>query len=216
MKIRRSSSLQAPTFEAMKVDDIQLSEVTVQSAPSNLYRSHPNRSQCNENARINSVCLGHCRIEVASCIIGMFSVAISAITMCSLLMTSGSLSSKVQSLVTAPITCLVLFEFATAMLLIIGVLIDAYYLMMPFVLNTVVHACLALGVAIAVVNSSGQIRLLYGPYIVIGCFLVIILYVWFTSVVVMTIIFIRDQQRRRYGRKDHFYNNLLKSQISVT
>uniref|UniRef100_A0A0K0DNU3 SSD domain-containing protein n=1 Tax=Angiostrongylus cantonensis TaxID=6313 RepID=A0A0K0DNU3_ANGCA len=77
--------------------------------------------------------LGHCRIEVASCIIGMFSVAISAITMCSLLMTSGSLSSKVQSLVTAPITCLVLFEFATAMLLIIGVLIDAYYLMMPFI-----------------------------------------------------------------------------------
>ncbi|VDM58533.1 unnamed protein product [Angiostrongylus costaricensis] len=88
-----------------------------------------------------------------------------------------------QSLVAAPVTCLVLFEFATAMLLIIGVLIDAYYLMMPFVLNTlfvgvstnmneilvlrfqVVNVCLALGVAVVVVNSSGKIRLLYGPYV---------------------------------------------------
>ncbi|VDO74795.1 unnamed protein product [Haemonchus placei] len=37
---------------------------------------------------------------------------------------SGNLSAEVQSMVTAPIAGLVLFQIATAMLLIIGVLID--------------------------------------------------------------------------------------------
>lgn len=134
----------------------------------------------------------------------MLSIAISVVTMCCLLSASGNLTEEVQSMVTAPITCLVLFQIATAMLLIIGVLIDTHYLMGPFLLNSVVHVCLAVGVAVAVLVSASDVRRYYGPHIVIVCFVGLALYVWFTAVVGMTVMLIRDKRRLGYDHQDDF------------
>ncbi|EPB66754.1 hypothetical protein ANCCEY_14156 [Ancylostoma ceylanicum] len=85
-------------------------------------------------------------------------------TICCLLSVSGNLSKDIQTVVAAPITSLVLFQIATAMLLIIGVLIDTHFLMVPFLLNSIVHICLAVGIAISVLFSSGEVKKLYGPH----------------------------------------------------
>ncbi|KHJ85428.1 hypothetical protein OESDEN_14846 [Oesophagostomum dentatum] len=150
------------------------------------------------------VCIGCCRIRVASCLIGMISIAISVVTICCLLSVSGSLSKEVQASITAPIASLVLFQIATAMLLIIGVLIDTHFLLMPFLLNSVVHIFLAVGVAITVLLSSGDVKRLYGPHIFITCLVALALYAWFTVVVGMTILLIRDKRRLGYDHQDDF------------
>ncbi|ETN77018.1 hypothetical protein NECAME_00544 [Necator americanus] len=90
-------------------------------------------------------------------------------TICCLLSVSSSLSRDMQNVVSAPIASLVLFQIATAMLLIIGVLIDTHFLLVPFLLNSVLHICLAVGIAISVLFSSGDIKKLYGPHV--GCFM---------------------------------------------
>ncbi|RCN31622.1 hypothetical protein ANCCAN_22588 [Ancylostoma caninum] len=150
------------------------------------------------------ICLGCCRIRVASCLIGMISIAISVVTICCLLSVSANLSKDIQTVVAAPITSLVLFQIATAMLLIIGVLIDTHFLMVPFLLNSIVHICLAVGIAISVLFSSGEIKKLYGPHIIIICLVALALYVWFTAVVGMTIMLIRDKRRLGYDHQDDF------------
>ncbi|EYC39174.1 hypothetical protein Y032_0671g1378 [Ancylostoma ceylanicum] len=165
-KVRRSSSLQFTHPGPVVIDDAKLSEVSALSRSSSIYSGFI-RSQCSEISRMNScrVCLGCCRIRVASCLIGMISIAISVVTICCLLSVSGNLSKDIQTVVAAPITSLVLFQIATAMLLIIGVLIDTHFLMVPFLLNSIVHICLAVGIAISVLFSSGEVKKLYGPHV---------------------------------------------------
>ncbi|EYC39175.1 hypothetical protein Y032_0671g1378 [Ancylostoma ceylanicum] len=258
-KVRRSSSLQFTHPGPVVIDDAKLSEVSALSRSSSIYSGFI-RSQCSEISRMNScrVCLGCCRIRVASCLIGMISIAISVVTICCLLSVSGNLSKDIQTVVAAPITSLVLFQIATAMLLIIGVLIDTHFLMVPFLLNSIVHICLAVGIAISVLFSSGEVKKLYGPHyegfelfgvdencelidrirseqrscsfsrssfrisihcccrlredsfellakmIVIICLVALALYVWFTAVVGMTIMLIRDKRRLGYDHQDDF------------
>ncbi|KAK6013386.1 hypothetical protein OSTOST_21300, partial [Ostertagia ostertagi] len=123
---------------------------------------------------------------------------------CCLLSVSGSLSKDVQSVVTAPVASLVIFQIATAMLLIIGVLIDTHYLLIPFLLNSIVHICLAIGVAVTVLVSASDIEGLADHTIVIVCVIALVLYLWFTSVVAMTIALIRDKRRLGYVHNDDF------------
>ncbi|VDL75335.1 unnamed protein product [Nippostrongylus brasiliensis] len=205
-QVRRSSSQELPTLPPLTIDDSKLSEVSALSASSSISINSHLHSQGSVSPKMNTVrsYMGCCRLRVASCLIGMLSIAISVVTMCCLLSVSGSLSEEVQSVVTAPITCLVLFQIATAMLLIIGVLIDTHYLLVPFLLNSVIHICLAIGVAITVLVSSNDIRRYYGPHIVIVCIVGFALYIWFTSVVAMTIMLVRDRRRLGYDHQDDF------------
>ncbi|WKY07403.1 hypothetical protein Q1695_007111 [Nippostrongylus brasiliensis] len=206
IEVRRSSSQELPTLPPLTIDDSKLSEVSALSASSSISINSHLHSQGSVSPKMNTVrsYMGCCRLRVASCLIGMLSIAISVVTMCCLLSVSGSLSEEVQSVVTAPITCLVLFQIATAMLLIIGVLIDTHYLLVPFLLNSVIHICLAIGVAITVLVSSNDIRRYYGPHIVIVCIVGFALYIWFTSVVAMTIMLVRDRRRLGYDHQDDF------------
>ncbi|KAK6746660.1 hypothetical protein RB195_000123 [Necator americanus] len=196
IKVRRSSSLQFTPTDSVVIDDAKLSEVSGLSRTTSACSSNI-RTQFTYLFGMNScnICLGCCRIRVASCLIGMISIAISVVTICCLLSVSSSLSRDMQNVVSAPIASLVLFQIATAMLLIIGVLIDTHFLLVPFLLNSVLHICLAVGIAISVLFSSGDIKKLYGPHIIIICLVALVLYVWFTIVVTMTIILIRDKRR---------------------
>uniref|UniRef100_A0A7I4YPF8 MARVEL domain-containing protein n=1 Tax=Haemonchus contortus TaxID=6289 RepID=A0A7I4YPF8_HAECO len=197
IEVRRSSSLQFPLSSPIIIDDAKLSEVSALSRSSSIYSSN-NQSQYSVNPKMHKcrAYVGCCQLRLASCLIGMLSIGISVITICCLLSVSGNLSAEVQSMVTAPIAGLVLFQIATAMLLIIGVLIDTHYLLVPFLLNTVVHVCLAIGIATTVLISANDIRRVYGPHIVIVCAVGLALYVWFTCVVAMTIALIRHKRRQ--------------------
>ncbi|CAJ0602998.1 unnamed protein product [Cylicocyclus nassatus] len=174
-------------------------KVSALSRTSSVYSSY--QSQCSDTSSMNSFhhCLGCCRLRVASCFIGMISIAISVVTICCLLSSSSNLSMEVQSMISAPITGLVLFQIATSMLLIIGVLIDMHLLMMPFLLNSVVHICLAIGIATTVLLFSEDVKKLY-----VVCMLGLALYVYFTMVVAMTISLIRDKRRLGYDHQDDF------------
>lgn len=71
--------------------------------------------------------------------------------MCMILTLSGGLSREMQTSMTLPLSALVLYQTATAMLLIIGVLIDSHSLLMPFLVNCVSN------------NESDSDKLFSGP-----------------------------------------------------
>ncbi|VDM78934.1 unnamed protein product [Strongylus vulgaris] len=153
---------------AISLDTLKVSAL---SRTCSIY-SNQTRSQCSDYSRMNGCNprIGMCRIRVASCVIGLVSVGISVVTICCLLYVSGSLSEEVQIIVSAPISGLVLFQIFTALLLIIGVLIDTHYLLVPFLLNAVVHICIAIGIATMVLLSSGDVKRLYGPHVSLWIF----------------------------------------------
>uniref|UniRef100_A0A912MSR6 MARVEL domain-containing protein n=1 Tax=Haemonchus contortus TaxID=6289 RepID=A0A912MSR6_HAECO len=217
IEVRRSSSLQFPLSSPIIIDDAKLSEVSALSRSSSIYSSN-NQSQYSVNPKMHKcrAYVGCCQLRLASCLIGMLSIGISVITICCLLSVSGNLSAEVQSMVTAPIAGLVLFQIATAMLLIIGVLIDTHYLLVPFLLNTVVHVCLAIGIATTVLISANDIRRVYGPHIVIVCAVGLALYVWFTCVVAMTIALIRHKRRQGYDHQEDFETSRPIDRVSST
>ncbi|PAV89772.1 hypothetical protein WR25_22429 isoform D [Diploscapter pachys] len=115
--------------------------------------------------------------------------------MCTLLTASTSLSKEWQDLISLPITCAVLFQSASSMLLIVGVLIDTYSMLIPFILNCIVHIVLCVGGMCWVVLASSKLPSEAVPLALITCVAVIIIYMWFAVIICMTFILIRDKKR---------------------
>ncbi|CAD6190740.1 unnamed protein product [Caenorhabditis auriculariae] len=208
IEVRRSSSLQIVHPPGPPIDENKLSEVSAISASSSFFSlySADNSALSFQSAMVRyRCCFGSCRLRVGACAIGVVGMGISILALCTMLSLSAEMSEEMQTQLTAPVV-LALLQFASAMLLIIGVLIGCHFLLAPFILTcgASLFACVLASAWAVVRRHSLPPSVL--PMVLLTATGIGLLYLWFLAIITMTFVLIRDRKRMGYGDESDIEN----------
>ncbi|CAJ0936338.1 unnamed protein product, partial [Mesorhabditis belari] len=217
IEIRRSSSLQFPMESEhcmplptshTQIDLLNTKTATISSSMYTLTQISESASAMNLYtimARYRC-CFGFCRLRVGGCVIAAFSICMSVITLCLILSLAHQLTKGFQDIFLLPLVCTSLFQVASAMSLIVGILIENHLLILPFIANIIIQILLHMALTIIFLITSNHSDNIIYPLLAFFSIFIVALYVWFMALTAMTFVLIRDKKRFKWELDENFAN----------
>ncbi|CAJ0565936.1 unnamed protein product, partial [Mesorhabditis spiculigera] len=218
MAIRRSSSLQFPPDtenncvklpnSPTQIDLLNTKTATISSSLYTLTQISESASAINLYtimARYRC-CFGFCRLRVGGCVVGGLAIGLSIFTLCVILSLSHQLSKGLQDIFILPIVCTSLYQIASAMSLIVGILIENHLLILPFIANVVIQILLHMALTIIFLISSNHSESIVFPILAFSTIFIVAIYVWFMALTAMTFVLIRDKKRFKWELDEGLQN----------
>ncbi|CAD5227082.1 unnamed protein product [Bursaphelenchus xylophilus] len=216
--LRRTSSLQLPNeFEKLRLQkpfgvvvsalsSIKNSTISVYastlSAVGLLDAGIPSERPLNLYSTMKKYkcCFGICKLKPASAAIGIFSTLYPVVILLVWCYYERQHQRTASLPISLPALLFIMYKVLSSILLLTGLLWNAHYLLIPFMVNLALNIMGSMGLGIFLMLSNDRLGTQLFPAFAICSVGLIAMYLWFLAIIFMTFVLIRDKKRLREGR----------------